>query len=62
MATGTGCSRRTVDLGPALPATLNPQQAGIGEVIVLQALVLLRQIGVAGASTINDIVADLPSH
>jgi hypothetical protein len=46
MAMRTGYAGRTVWLAPELTAAFNPQEPGIGEVVVLQALVLLRQIGV----------------
>jgi hypothetical protein len=41
----------------AEPAALDPQQTGIGEIIILQPLVLFREIGIARAPAIDDVAA-----
>jgi hypothetical protein len=46
-------------LAPQLTAAFDPEQPGIGEVVVLKALVLWREVGIAGAPAIDAIAAEL---
>jgi hypothetical protein len=55
----TRSTRRTsgaVGVTPQLPALLDPQQPGIGELVVLESLVLWRQVGIARASSLDAVL------
>src|SRR5262245_41965939 len=61
VATRTRCASCTVCRLPYLATALDPQQARVGKVVVLEALVVCRQIGVARPATLNAVGRWLPS-
>src|SRR5215471_4047870 len=60
VAACTRCASSTVYLLPYLTTTLNPQQARIGKIVVLEPLVVFRQIGIPRATLFNAVAPGLP--
>jgi hypothetical protein len=61
MAARTRCASSTVYLLPELATALNPQQARVGEIVILEPLVFFREISVARATLCNAVTPWLPS-